>query len=85
MKSAHSLDNYFDGVVVQNNIEVLNKFIFVRVSGKISEIEDIFELKVFLGAFAYDTVVVFVKHFHNARTDGSVTHNGYIHFFSHPK
>ena len=59
MKSAHSLDNYFDGVVVQNNIEVLNKFIFVRVSGKISEIEDIFELKVFLGAFAYDTVVVF--------------------------
>ena len=66
MKSAHSLDNYFDGVVVQNNIEVLNKFIFVRVSGKISEIEDIFELKVFLSAFAYDTVVVFVKHFHNA-------------------
>ena len=79
MKPSHSLNNYLDLGVVKNYVKVLYKEPFVRIAGKVLEVENIFYFELRLGALAHDAVVVFVYDLGNAAAHNAVAHYGNVH------
>ena len=74
MKASHRLHHNADFRIIQDNIVVMNKHLLHRVSGKIPQIQNIFDFNLIRCFFVYRRMVFFNYLYHSG-TDSSISEN----------
>ena len=78
-QSAHGFNHDLHFRIFQNDVDIVDHFVGIRTVGKITKIEDIFDIHKIRACFFSDLFSVFFNQFHDAASYDTTTHNGNIH------